>query len=135
MVELFTQSNYFAFQVVQVFLITTLTSAASGAIQEIIKQPFKAQDLLAKNLPAASDFYLSYILIQCVFSGATGMLQVFGFIRHVILVKFTNNPRSRFKQWRQMRVPQWGSLFPVYANMGVIGKFSCYIQRACTNNI
>lgn len=121
LVELFTQNHYFAFQVVQVFLVTTLTSAASGAIEDVIKNPLSAQSLLAKNIPAASDFYLSYILIQCVFAGATGMLQIFGFLRHVVLVKFTNNPRTRFKHWRQLSVIRFGALFPVYSNMGVIG--------------
>lgn len=123
-IELFTQNNYFAFQVVQVFLITTLTSAASNAFQDVLKDPLGARDLLAQNLPGASDFYLSYILIQCLLSGATNMLQIWGFLRHVVMVKFTNNPRMRYQSWRQLKQPMWGALYPVYANMGVIGKSS-----------
>ncbi|OAA55193.1 DUF221 domain-containing protein [Cordyceps fumosorosea ARSEF 2679] len=125
-VELFVQNAYFAFQVVQVFLITTLTSAASGAITEIIKNPLGAKDLLAKSLPSASDFYLSYILIQCVLSGCKDLLQIWPFLRHVVLAKITDNPRSRYKAWRELTTPGWGGIFPVYSNMGVIAlSYSC----------
>lgn len=126
MIELFTQNNYFAFQVVQVFLITTLTAAASSSLASVISNPYSAKDLLAQNLPSASNFYLSYILIQCLASGAVGMLQIFGFLRHVILTRFMNNPRTRYKSWRQLRVPRYGALFPVYSNMGVIAlSYAC----------
>ncbi|KAM3527804.1 hypothetical protein MY4038_006187 [Beauveria bassiana] len=125
-VELFTQNAYFAFQVVQVFLITTLTSAASSAITDIIKNPLGAKDLLAKSLPSASDFYLSYILIQCVLSGCKDLLQIWPFIRHVVLAKITDNPRTRFKAWKELTTPGWGGIFPVYSNMGVIAlSYSC----------
>ncbi|KAJ6789220.1 hypothetical protein PWT90_05830 [Aphanocladium album] len=125
-VELFTQNAYFAFQVVQVFLITTLTSAASSAITDIIKNPLGAKELLATSLPNASDFYLSYILIQCVLSGCKDLLQIFAFVRHVVLAKITDNPRSRYKAWRELTTPGWGGIFPVYSNMGVIAlSYSC----------
>lgn len=125
-VELFTQNAYFAFQVVQVFLITTLTSAASGAITDIIKNPLGAKDLLASSLPSASDFYLSYIVIQCVLSGCKDILQIWAFLRHVVLAKVTDNPRSRYKAWRELTNPGWGGIFPVYSNMGVIAlSYSC----------
>lgn len=122
-VELFVQNSYFAFQVVQVFLVTTLAAAASSSLTQVIKDPLSAKDLLASSLPSASNFYLSYILIQCAASAGINILQIFDFIRHVILSKMTDNPRKRFWRWRQLRMPRWGALFPVYSNMGVIGMF------------
>lgn len=125
-VELFTQNCYFAFQVVQVFLITTLTSAASDSLTEIITKPLSVKDKLASSLPSASDFYLSYILIQCVLSGCKDILQIWSFLRHVILAKVTDNPRSRYRKWRELTNPGWGGIFPVYSNMGVIAlSYSC----------
>ncbi|GAO13626.1 hypothetical protein UVI_02017350 [Ustilaginoidea virens] len=78
-VELFVQNIYFAFQVVQVFLVTTITSAASSALGKILSNPLGAKDLLATNLPKASNFYLSYILIQCLMSGGVRLIQPFGY--------------------------------------------------------
>lgn len=124
--ELFTQSGYFAFQVVQVFLITTITSAASGALTSILKDPLSAQKLLAENLPKASNFYLSYILIQCLASGGTSLLQIFALIRHTLVAKVTTLPRARHRSWRTLRPARWGGIFPVFTNMGVIGMHKNY---------
>lgn len=121
--ELFTQNAYFAFQVVQVFLVTTITSAASGALQSIIENPLGIQSLLAQNLPKASNFYLSYILIQCLATGGTSVLQVSSVIRHEIVAKTSDIPRTRFKTWHKLRPALWGGIFPVFTNMGVIGTF------------
>ncbi|GFP54268.1 uncharacterized protein RSN1 [Trichoderma asperellum] len=124
--ELFTQNAYFAFQVVQVFLVTTITSAASGALQSIIENPLGIQSLLAQNLPKASNFYLSYILIQCLATGGTGILQAFSLIRHQIVAKTTDVPRTRFKTWHKLRPARWGGIFPVFTNMGVIAlSYAC----------
>ncbi|KAJ4015809.1 hypothetical protein NW752_006732 [Fusarium irregulare] len=124
LVELFTQKVYFAFQVVQVFLITTLTSAASAAILDIIQKPMSAPDLLATNLPKASNFYLSYILVQCLAIGATGLLHIFELFRHYIMGRGVQNPRTRFKIWYTLRPPRWGGIFPIYTNMACIAF--CY---------
>ena len=132
-VELFVQNSYFTFQVFQVFLITTLSSALSSSLTEVIQAPLSAKDLLAKSLPSASNFYLSYILIQCAASGGINMLQVFDFLRHVILQRLTNNPRKRFWRWRKLRMAPWGALFPVYSNMGVIGKFYVVYTDSSSN--
>jgi hypothetical protein len=121
--ELFCQQAYFAFQVVQVFLITTLTSAASGAFFEVLQDPMKAQTLLAKNLPRASNFYISYILIQCLAAGASNLIHLLDLIRHHLFIKVISIPRSQHKLWRQLRCVHWGGVFPVFTNMGVIGKF------------
>lgn len=122
LVELFVQKIYFAFQVVQVFLITTLTSAASAAVLDIIQHPMSAPDLLAQNLPKASNFYLSYILVQCMAIGATGLLHIFELIRHYVFGRVVQNPRTRFGIWYNLRPPRWGGVFPIYTNMACIGE-------------
>ncbi|KAK4065985.1 uncharacterized protein Triagg1_8294 [Trichoderma aggressivum f. europaeum] len=121
--EFFTQNAYFAFQVVQVFLVTTITSAASGALQDIIENPLGIQSLLAQNLPKASNFYLSYILVQCLATGGTQLLQLFSLTRHHIVAKTSDVPRRRFTTWRKLRPARWGGIFPVFTNMGVIGMY------------
>lgn len=123
-VELFVQNVYFAFQVVQVFLITTLTSAASSALGQILSNPLGAKDLLAANIPKASNFYLSYILIQCVFSGCMRLIQVFALIRHYVISRVSEVPRTRYRRWYKLDRAYWGGVFPVYTTMGVIGMFN-----------
>ncbi|EEU34202.1 uncharacterized protein NECHADRAFT_96579 [Fusarium vanettenii 77-13-4] len=126
LVELFTQEVYFAFQIVQVFLITTLTSAASATVMTIIKEPLKTPDLLAENLPKASNFYLSYILVQCLAIGATGLLHIFELIRHYAFARLSQIPRARFNVWYKLQPPKWGGVYPIYTNMAVIAlSYTC----------
>jgi len=53
-----------AFQVIQVFLITTFASGAAAVVTKIIDDPGSATTLLAENLPKASNFYISYFIVQ-----------------------------------------------------------------------
>ncbi|SPO07114.1 related to RSN1 - Overexpression rescues sro7/sop1 in NaCl [Cephalotrichum gorgonifer] len=125
-IELFVQNAYFAFQVVQVFLVTTLTSAASGALTSVIKDPLSAKDLLAEKLPTSSNFYISYILIQCLAFGASGMVHLVDIFRHYVIAKRMGSPRVMFNTWHKVRVIHWGAIFPVFTNMGVIAiSYSC----------
>lgn len=63
-VELFTQDAYFWFQVLQVFLIRTLTDTASTTIIEIAKSPATVFRILSQAIPISSNFYMSYFIMQ-----------------------------------------------------------------------
>ncbi|GAB0137386.1 hypothetical protein EsDP_00005654 [Epichloe bromicola] len=126
-VELFVQNVYFAFQVVQVFLITTLTSAASSALGSILSNPLGAKDLLAENIPKASNFYLSYILIQCMMSGGLRLVQPFSLIKHYVIGRIGEVPRTGYKRWLTLEPAHWGAVYPVYTTMGVIALSYAFI--------
>lgn len=126
MVELFVQHAYFIFQVVQVFLITTLTSAASAAFTKILEDPLSAKDLLSENLPKASNFYLSYILVQCLAAGANGLVHLLELFRHEVIARFSDDLRLRHRRYHKLRVVHWGAIYPVFTNMAVIAiSYSC----------
>jgi hypothetical protein len=126
-IELAVQNSYFAFQVVQVFLVTTLASAASSAATKIIKNPSSATSLLAQTLPRASNFYISYFIIQGLSISASSLLQVVSFILAKVLGKlFDNTPRKMYKRWASLTGLGWGTLFPLYTNLAVIGKLINY---------
>ncbi|ERS94871.1 uncharacterized protein SPSK_06903 [Sporothrix schenckii 1099-18] len=126
MVELYTQHAYFCFQLIQVFLITTLTSAASAAFTQILADPLSIKDLLSTNLPKASNFYLSYITVQCLAGGAIGLVHFFDLFRHTVLNKTIQHPRRAVRNFQRLKQPHWGGIFPVYTNMGVIAiSYTC----------
>ncbi|KAF7588892.1 hypothetical protein BBP40_005042 [Aspergillus hancockii] len=121
-VELFTQSAHFCFQVVQVFLVTTLTSAASAATTQIIKDPLSAKDLLAENLPKATNFYISYFLLQGLTMSSMAVVQVAGALFFKFITTFFDrSPRRLYERWSALSGISWGNIFPVFTNMGVIG--------------
>lgn len=128
-VELFTQSAHFVFQVVQVFLVTTLTSAASAATAQIIQNPLSAKDLLAQNLPKATNFYISYFLLQGLSMSSMALVQIVSaLLFKFVTTFFAYSPRRLFRRWAQLGSLSWGNVFPVFTNMGVIGKLSLFLH-------
>ncbi len=122
-VELRTQSFYFLFQVIQVFLITTFSSAASAVGAKIAKTPAKTPELLASNLPHASNFFLSYLIVQGLTISAGAVAQLVGVIVFRILGKIMDNtPRKMYKRFTTLAGLGWGTVFPIYTNLCVIGE-------------
>lgn len=120
-VELRTQNSYFGFQVVQVFLVTTLTSAASASVTSILCKPGDAPNLLATNLPKASNFYISYFVLQGLTISSGALLGIAGLILFKLLGKFLDTtPRKMYKRWSSLSSLGWGTVFPIYTNLTVI---------------
>ncbi|KAK2825735.1 hypothetical protein FQN49_007419 [Arthroderma sp. PD_2] len=121
-VELRTQNFYFGFQVVQVFLVVTLSSAASSAVSKIIEDPTSAPGLLAESIPTASNFYISYFILQGLTFSAGALLQIAGLIVSKILGMFLDNtPRKMYNRWATLSGLGWGTVLPVLTNLCVIG--------------
>lgn len=107
-VELYCQSWYFGFQVVQVFLVVTLASSASSTVTAIIDDPSSAMTLLAANLPKASNFYISYFLLQGLMTPALSLLQAVPLILSKALKFLQNTPRKKWEKFNTLGSPSWG---------------------------
>ncbi|KAK5696626.1 phosphate metabolism protein 7 [Elasticomyces elasticus] len=128
-VELSVQNSYFAFQVIQVFLVATLGSAASSVGGQIAQNPASAISVLANNLPQASTFYLSYFLLQGLGVVASLLVGLAGLVIFMLLGKLLDKtPRKMYKRWISLSNLGWGTVFPVYTNLFVIGI--CYAAIA-----
>jgi hypothetical protein len=122
LIELFAQNAYFVFLVIQVFIVTTLTSAASAAFSQILDNPMSARSLLSENIPKASNFYISYFVLQGLAISANRIVHMLSFWRFQVTQKSLDNPRKLSIRYHRLRKIHWGSIFPVFTNMGVIGK-------------
>ncbi|GAB7338894.1 hypothetical protein MBLNU457_5576t1 [Dothideomycetes sp. NU457] len=123
-VELSCQNYYFAFQVVDVFLITTLGSSAASAVGTIARNPVGITNLLATSLPNASDFYLSYFCLQGLGVVSGILLNTVPLILFLLTSKIANTPRKLYNSWTNLSGMFWGTLFPVYTTLFVIAL--CY---------
>lgn len=135
-IELKCQSWYFAFQVIQVFLVTTFSSGASSVVSEIINDPSSATTLLATSLPKASNFYISYIIVQGLGIAAGNLLNIGALAMLTVVGKFLDKtPRKMFKRYITLAGLGWGSLYPKFANLGVIGKSILQLLLDNTNRV
>jgi hypothetical protein len=121
-IERAVQGMYFAFLFIQVFLVVSISSGVTTVVEEISKQPFQAPEILARNLPKASNFFFSYLLLQAFSVSGAALLQLF-----TLLMKFIVSPildstaREKFTRTTNLQEIQWGTFFPVYTNLACIG--------------
>ncbi|CAN6663056.1 uncharacterized protein Rsn1p [Trichomonascus vanleenenianus] len=121
LIEYYAQQAYFAFQVIQVFLVTTITSGATAVVEQIIDDPTSAMGLLASNLPKASNFYISYFLLQGFSACGAMLLQIVTLVLfHALRFVLDKTPRKIWNRWNVIGGPGWGIIFPVYTNLAVI---------------
>jgi hypothetical protein len=121
-VELKCQTWYMAFQVIQVFLVTTLSSAASAVVTKIIEDPGSATTLLAENLPLASNFYIEYFVLQGLGIASGDLLNIGALAMFTVVGKFLDkSPRKMFKRYITLSGLGWGSLYPKFGNLAIIG--------------
>ncbi|SMQ54220.1 unnamed protein product [Zymoseptoria tritici ST99CH_3D7] len=124
-VELTVQNSYFAFQIVQVFLVATLGSAASASISKVVEDPMSVTSLLASSIPLASNFYISYFILQGLGVVSGLMLGLVGLVIFTLMGKFLDTtPRKMYNRWINLSGLGWGTLFPIYTNLFVIAI--CY---------
>jgi len=120
-VEYYTQQAFFAFQIIQVFLITTISSSASSTATAIAEEPTKAMYLLSENLPKASNFYISYIILQGFTVSSGALMQIVTFIMFYVLgALLDKTPRKKWNRFTNLGKMAWGTTYPVFTNLAVI---------------
>nr|OQO15729.1 hypothetical protein B0A51_18468 [Rachicladosporium sp. CCFEE 5018] len=126
-VQMRVQTWYFAFEVIQVFLITTFTSGASAVVSQIIQDPLGAPQLLAKNLPKASTFYICYFILFGLATAAMQILNIVPLLFCMMLGKVLDKtPRKKYNRSRMLGGIKWAVFYPKYTNLGVIAlAYSC----------
>ncbi|EME80365.1 uncharacterized protein MYCFIDRAFT_30871 [Pseudocercospora fijiensis CIRAD86] len=125
--ELKTQAWYMVFQVFQVFLVTTFSSGAAAVATKIAKDPKSAPDLLAESLPKASNFYLTYFILQGTTSAASNLLDYSETLEYLFYEYFWDKtPRDKFQTYAQMRGTPWAAWYPKFTNFLIIAvAYSC----------
>ena len=120
-VESYCQTWYFAFQVVQVFLVVTFGSAATSVVTALIDDPTSALRLLSEKIPPASNFYLSYICLQGLTIPSGLLLQLVALILAQFLGKILDStPRAKWNRWNILGSPLWSVVYPAYQLIIVI---------------
>ena len=121
-VELSVQKYYFAFLFVQLFLVVSISSGITTIIPTLAKSPQSTPSLLAGNLPKASNYFFSYMLLQAFSTSGGALVQLGGLFKWYILAPLMDST-ARQKWRRQINLPnmQWGTFFPVYTNLACIG--------------
>lgn len=125
--ELQVQAWYFAFQIIQVFLVTALSSSATAFIPKIINEPHRVPELLAETIPKSSNFYLTYFILQGLGSSAKNIMNWTDLFQYIFFEMFIyKTPRDKFTQYTSLKGIGWGKVYPKFTNFIIIALvYSC----------
>jgi len=121
-IELAVQGMYFGFLFVQVFLVVSISSGMGPVLDALSQNPTSAAGILAENLPKASNFFFSYLLLQAFAQSGGALMQIGSlFVYYILAPIFDSTARQKWK--RQVDLPEmkWGTFFPIYTNLACIG--------------
>lgn len=119
--ELYTQNAFFIFQLLQVFLIRTITDTAATAIVQIVQNPTSVFSTLAEALPTSSNFYISYFILQGFGIAVDVMTQLASCVFfNIIYWLRATTPRKMYTRWTTLESISWGSVMPVHTGIVVI---------------
>ncbi|KAA1472080.1 DUF221-domain-containing protein [Dentipellis sp. KUC8613] len=120
-VELSLMDRFFLFEVINGFLIVTFSSGIIAALPGIVKNVSSIPSLLAQNLPTASTFFLTYVILQGLSGTAGNFLQIAPLILYYVkLFLLGSTPRSVYNIKYGARTVKWGTLFPQTSLLVVI---------------
>lgn len=128
-IELYCQKWYFAFQVIEVFIVTTLASSATSSVTKIIRKPSDAMTLLSENLPKASNFYIAYFMLLGLTFPSGQLLQIVSLILSKVIGRILDStPRQKWNRYNNLSKPSWGVISPVIELLSVLFICYCIIQ-------
>lgn len=126
-VELVVQKYFFIFSFIQYFIIVTVASAVPlvynnirNAINEGNVSIFLIPQLLAQNIPQASNYFLANILVQSLSQSAGGLFQPITLIVFAWQRTFNKTARSKFKSRTSLQNMMWGTTYPMYTTLACV---------------
>ncbi|RYC80664.1 hypothetical protein BFJ63_vAg16453 [Fusarium oxysporum f. sp. narcissi] len=128
----FVQQFYFVFLFIQLFLVVSIASFFTTSIKELaanvrdIQRVSDLWDILARNLPKASNYFFSYMVLQSLSTSSATLLQIGSLLEHYVIAPLVDRtPRDMWTRRTKPRSVRWGSIFPVYTNFACIAMIYC----------
>lgn len=131
----FVQIFYFVFLFVQVFLIVSIASFFAASVDKLVDNIKELQtvndvlDLLATNLPKASNYFFSYMILQALSTSSGTLLQIGALIMWYVIARLLDSTaRNKWTRNTKLNQVRWGAFFPVYTNFACIALVYCVIS-------
>jgi hypothetical protein len=88
-------SRYFLFQVLNVFLVTTIAGSVFDTIASVVEHPETAFEMLGNSLPRMSSFFITFVTIKAFFGLGVELVRTMALIQSAIRVFFIPDPTLR----------------------------------------
>ncbi|KAJ1649339.1 phosphate metabolism protein 7 [Dispira simplex] len=123
-VELSLVHRYFFFLVVNVFIVSTLAGTIIGAIKPILDDPKNIAYELARSLPKANVYFITYIMLQGLQGASQEILQAAPLVMRRVKRRFLAATPRALVEINSMGKFSWGTTIPKHTLIFVMGL--CY---------
>ncbi|KAI1312658.1 hypothetical protein EDD11_002895 [Mortierella claussenii] len=124
-ISLSVMSKYFLFLVVNVLLISTISGGIIKTYKELLDDGFKFDTIISRfsqNLPAASTFFITYVLLRGFTGPALELLQVVPLLLNFLFKHLlAKSPRQIWDVQGRLESVNYGILFPPQTLIFCIG--------------
>ncbi|KAG2183385.1 hypothetical protein INT43_006391 [Umbelopsis isabellina] len=125
-IELAVLHKYFAFQFVNVVLVSTIAGGVLQSASTIFNNPGSIVGTLANKLPQAATFFITYVMLQATIPAAMELLQIVPLILSWVFAFLASTPRSIYGQRGNCPQVNLGTLIPSHTVIFVLGLlYSC----------
>ncbi|KAF2805149.1 DUF221-domain-containing protein [Mytilinidion resinicola] len=111
---------YFIFLVIEIFLIPTISAGLTSIVNTIISNTMSVPEILAQDLPTASNYFFSFLILQALSISASSILQTIRLFNFYV-IGGVNTPDSVFEKLSWTNRTRIGSNIPWYTTFAVIG--------------
>ncbi|CZT53510.1 uncharacterized protein RSE6_15125 [Rhynchosporium secalis] len=121
-VENHVQIYYYTFLFVQIFLTVSLSAGITTLVGDLRDNITSTPVILAQNLPKASNYFFSYILIHTFTTVVSTLVDVNRLLSVFVLSPiFDKTAREKWARSQNVGLQNWGTFVPVLTNVACIG--------------
>ncbi|KAI8074447.1 hypothetical protein BC940DRAFT_363424 [Gongronella butleri] len=120
-VDLSVLHKYFFFQFVNVVLVSTIAAGILQTLPQLLMDPTSIINVLAENLPKASTFFITYVMLQATNGSGQAILQLVPFLLSYVLPMFNTTPRDIYMRKTTLARVGLGTLIPAHSVVFVLG--------------
>lgn len=103
------------------FLVVSISGGLIAFLSGAADDPKSVPAELARSLPRAANYFMSYVLVKALTGSATALLQPCVVLVHSVSPMLDVSPRQMWKRQAKLATMEWARLFPPLTNIAVIG--------------
>ncbi|KAI7904575.1 uncharacterized protein BX663DRAFT_530119 [Cokeromyces recurvatus] len=123
-VQLSLLHKFFFFQLVDVVLVSTLSGGFMTIVDKLnnfVHNPFEIINVLSTNLPKASTFFITFVMLQSTNQSGQSMVQVVPFLLSYVKPFFNTTPRDLYNAKISCLTVNLGTLIPSQTVIFILG--------------
>ncbi|KAI9276353.1 hypothetical protein BY458DRAFT_433618 [Sporodiniella umbellata] len=123
-VDLSVLHKFFFFQLIDVVLVSTISGGFFSTInqfEKLVQNPLGIVNILSENLPQASTFFITFVMLQATNQSGQTMLQIVPFLFSFIAPFLATTPRDLYQQKRTCPTVDLGTLIPAQTVIFILG--------------